>query len=211
MEGISHQLSSFIPLIFCHDDLSRIGNPDNDPIVVTTRVADFDVRRALLDLGSAADILFESAFLQMGLKKTNLLHATLLGFSGEKVQLLGFISLSVSFCDDNGHAMSMVNFVVIRARSGYIAILKRMTLNSFRMVISMPHLCAKFLTSSGIITIRGDLRQATRCFKIAAQLVVDQLDSRESQLVVPQEGVVNVPVGGGDSSKLVNMSSTMNA
>ncbi|PKA60919.1 hypothetical protein AXF42_Ash006554 [Apostasia shenzhenica] len=53
------------------------------------------------------------------------------------------------------------------------------------MVISMPHLCAKFPTSSGVVTIRGDARQATRCFQIAAQLIVDQLDSRESQPVVP--------------------------
>ncbi|PKA58712.1 hypothetical protein AXF42_Ash000805 [Apostasia shenzhenica] len=107
-----------------------MGNPHNDPIVVTACVADFDVRRVLLDSGSATDILFESTFLQMGFKEANLLHAgtTLLGFSGERVQLLGFISLLVSFCYDNGHAISMVNFTVIRARSGYNAILGGTTL-----------------------------------------------------------------------------------
>ncbi|PKA52432.1 hypothetical protein AXF42_Ash021186 [Apostasia shenzhenica] len=143
-----------------------MGNPHNDPIAVTARVADFDVWRVLLDSRSAADILFKSAFLQMGLKETNLLHAgtTLMGFSGERVQPLGFISLSISFCDDNDHTMSMVNFAVIRARSGYNAILGRTTLNSFGMVISIPHLCAKFPTSSDVVTIRGDLRQTTRCF-----------------------------------------------
>ncbi|PKA52629.1 hypothetical protein AXF42_Ash001610 [Apostasia shenzhenica] len=104
VDGISHQPSSSILLIFCHEDLPGMGNPRNDPIVGTARVIDFNVRRVLLDSGSASDILFESAFLQMGLKKTNLLHAgtTLLSFSGERVQPLGFISLPVSFCDDNG-------------------------------------------------------------------------------------------------------------
>ncbi|PKA60968.1 hypothetical protein AXF42_Ash019957 [Apostasia shenzhenica] len=74
------------------------------------------------------------------------------------------------------------------------------------MVISTPHLCAKFPTSSGIVTIRGDVRQATRCFQIVAQLVVDQLDSRESQPVVPQEGIINVTLGREDSSRIVNLS-----
>ncbi|PKA57863.1 RNA-directed DNA polymerase like [Apostasia shenzhenica] len=132
-------------------------------------------------------------------------------FSEERVQPLGFISLPISFCDDNGYTMSMVNFTIIRAKSGYNAILGRTTLNSFGMVISTPHLCVKFPTSSGVVTIKGDVRQAARYFQIAAQLVVDQLDPRESQPVVPQEGVINVTLGGGgDSSKIVNISSFMN-
>ncbi|PKA50167.1 hypothetical protein AXF42_Ash020112 [Apostasia shenzhenica] len=152
VDDISHLSSSSIPLIFFHEDLPRLGNPHNDPIVVTARVADCNNRRVLLDSGSTANILFESALLQMGLKKMNLLHAgtILLGFSGERVQLLGFISLPVSFCDDNGHAMRMVIFVVIRAKSGYNAILGRRTLNIYRMVISMPYFCAKFPTSSAL-------------------------------------------------------------
>ncbi|PKA66486.1 hypothetical protein AXF42_Ash003140 [Apostasia shenzhenica] len=131
--------------------------------------------------------MFESAFLQMRLKEANLLRAgtTLLGFSGERVQPLGFITLPVSFGDNNDHAISMVNFAVIRAKSGYNAILGRTTLNSFGMVIFTPHLCAKFPTSSGIVTIRGDARQATRCFQIAAQLVVNRMDPRETQPVTP--------------------------
>ncbi|PKA45958.1 hypothetical protein AXF42_Ash019719 [Apostasia shenzhenica] len=92
--------------------------------------------------------------------------------------------------------MNMVNFTVIRAKSCYNTILGRTTLNSFGMVIFTSHLCAKFPTSSGVVTIRGDARQANRCFQIAAQLVVDQLVLRESQLVVPQEGVINVTLGG---------------
>ncbi|PKA65414.1 hypothetical protein AXF42_Ash005748 [Apostasia shenzhenica] len=136
----------------------------------------------------------------MGLKEANLPHAgtTLLGFSSEKVQPLGFIVLPVSFGDDNGYAMSMVNFAVIKDKSGYNAILGRTTLNSFGMVISTPHLCAKFPTSSGVVTIREDTRQATRCFQIVAQLVVDQMDPREIQPVTPQEGVISVALGGED-------------
>ncbi|PKA53719.1 RNA-directed DNA polymerase like [Apostasia shenzhenica] len=148
----------------------------------------------------------------MGLKEVNLLRAgaTLLGFSGKRVQPLGFIALPVSFGDDNGHAMSMVNFAVIRAKSGFNAILGRTTLNSFGMVISTPHLYVKFPTSSGIVTIRGDAKQATRCFQIATQLLVDQLDPRESHPVVPQEVVINVTLGGEDSSKIVTISSSVN-
>ncbi|PKA64905.1 hypothetical protein AXF42_Ash011507 [Apostasia shenzhenica] len=148
----------------------------------------------------------------MGLKEVNFLRAgtTLLDFSRERVQPLGFIALPVSFSDDNGYAMNMVNFAVIRAKSGYNAILRRTTLNFFGMAISMPHLYVKFPTSSGVVTIRGDVRQASRSFQITAQLVVDQLDPRESQPVIPQEGVINVILGGEDSSKVVNLFSSMN-
>ncbi|PKA62796.1 hypothetical protein AXF42_Ash020068 [Apostasia shenzhenica] len=179
---------------------------------VVACITDFDVRRVLLDSGSAVDILFESSFLQMGLKEANLLcvGTTLLGFYSERVQPLGFITLPVSFGDENGHAMSMVNFAVIRAKSGYNAILGRTTLNSFGMVIFTPHLCAKFPTSSGGVTIRGDTRQATHCFQIAAQLVVDQMDPRETQSIIPQEGVISVALGGENSSKIINISSYLN-
>ncbi|PKA55188.1 hypothetical protein AXF42_Ash003825 [Apostasia shenzhenica] len=210
--GISEHHASSIPLTFCSEDLPQQGNLHNDSIVVAACITDFDVRRVLLDSGSAADILFESAFLQMGLKETKLLHAgtTLLDFSGERVQSLGFITLPVSFGDDNGHTMSMVNFAVIKAKSGYKAILGRTTLNSFGMVISTPNLCAKFPTSSGVVTIRGDAMQATRCFQIAALLVVDQIDPKETQPVTPQEGVISVALGGEGSSKIVNVSSFLN-
>ncbi|PKA63957.1 hypothetical protein AXF42_Ash004968 [Apostasia shenzhenica] len=127
---------------------------------------------------------------------------TLLGFSGERVQPLEFISLPVSFCDDNGHTMNMVNFAVIRAKSGYNVILRRITLSCFGMAITTPHLYVKFPTSSGIVTIRGNVRQAFRCFQIAAQLMVDQLDPRETQLIVPLEGVINETLG--EASQMVN-------
>ncbi|PKA65009.1 hypothetical protein AXF42_Ash011611 [Apostasia shenzhenica] len=168
--GISEQHSSSIPLTFCQEDLPQQGNIHNDPIVVVAHIADFDVRRVLLDSGSSADILFESAFLQMGLKEVNLLRAetTLLDFFEERVQPLGFTALPISFSDDNGYAMNIVNFAVIRTKSGYNVILGRTTLNSFVMVISTPHLCVKFPTSSGVVTIRRNVRQATRCFQITA-------------------------------------------
>ncbi|PKA58547.1 hypothetical protein AXF42_Ash008834 [Apostasia shenzhenica] len=54
--------------------------------------------------------------------------------------------------------MNIVSFAVIRANSSYNAILGRTTLNSFGMVISTPHICTKFPTSSGVVTIRGDVR-----------------------------------------------------
>ncbi|PKA51141.1 hypothetical protein AXF42_Ash010581 [Apostasia shenzhenica] len=102
----------------------------------------------------------------MGLMEVNLLRTgtTLLGFPRERVKPLGFVALPVSFNDDNGYAMNMVNFTVIRAKSGYNVILGRTTVNSFGMVISTSHLCAKFPTSTGVVTIRGDVRQATQCF-----------------------------------------------
>ncbi|PKA63951.1 hypothetical protein AXF42_Ash004962 [Apostasia shenzhenica] len=66
VDGISHQPSSSILLIFCHEDLPCMGNPHNDPIVVTSRVADFDVR--------PISYLNPPSF-KWASSKTNLLHA----------------------------------------------------------------------------------------------------------------------------------------
>ncbi|PKA58478.1 hypothetical protein AXF42_Ash008765 [Apostasia shenzhenica] len=101
--SISQQVSTFIPLTFSKKDLPSSNNSYNDPIVETTRIADSNIQQVLIDPRSVANILFKSAFLQMGFKETYLLHKdlTILGFSGKRVQPLGFISVPVAFHDDN--------------------------------------------------------------------------------------------------------------
>ena len=54
----------------------------------------------------------------------------------------------------------MSNFMVVKGRSSYNAILGRPTLVAMKAVISIYHLCLKFLTPRGVRVIRGNQYEA---------------------------------------------------
>jgi hypothetical protein len=68
-------------------------------MVITTHIDKWDVIRVLIDNGSHAEILFLSAFDQMGFDRKQLKEATkpLYGFGGRRIEPAGSISLLVSF------------------------------------------------------------------------------------------------------------------
>jgi hypothetical protein len=68
-------------------------------MVITTHIDKWDVIRILIDNGSHAEILFLSAFDQMGFDRKQLKEATkpLYGFGGRRIEPVGSISLLVSF------------------------------------------------------------------------------------------------------------------
>jgi hypothetical protein len=68
-------------------------------MVITTHIDKWDVIRVLIDNGSHVEILFLSAFDQMGFDRKQLKEATkpLYGFGGRRIEPVGSISLLVSF------------------------------------------------------------------------------------------------------------------
>ena len=54
---------------FSEDDARRLHHPHDDALVVTIRVGDYNVHRMLVDNGSSTDILYYSAFQQMGINR----------------------------------------------------------------------------------------------------------------------------------------------
>ena len=53
-------------LTFSVSDVQGIHYPHDDPLVVTLIIANYVVKRVLIDTGSSSDILFKSAFDQLG-------------------------------------------------------------------------------------------------------------------------------------------------
>ena len=84
-------------ITFTDEDALRIHHPHNDVIIITLLIADYSIRRVLVDNGSSTDILYYPAFQQMNLGRDQLrpVHSPLVGFGGMKVQPVGTITLPV--------------------------------------------------------------------------------------------------------------------
>ena len=121
---------------FSDKDLERIQHPHDDPLVLTITVANFQVRRILVDSGSFADILFAEVYdkLNLGRERLQLIRSPLIGFSREKVYPLGSITLPVTTGAAPQSSTVMVNFLVIDCPSAYNIILGRPALNTLRVV-----------------------------------------------------------------------------
>ena len=52
-------------ITFTNEDAERVHHPYNDSIVITLLIANYMIRRVLMDNGSSADILYYLAFQQM--------------------------------------------------------------------------------------------------------------------------------------------------
>ena len=88
-------------ITFSNSDMEGCHHPHDDPLVIRVVVANKTVHRVLINNGSSADIIFASAFDKMGIGREKLesVNTHLLGFSGEKVLLLGSVQLILTLGD----------------------------------------------------------------------------------------------------------------
>ena len=175
-------------ITFSDKDLVGVQAPHDDPLVLTLMVANYQVRRVLVDSGSSADILFTPAYDSLHLDRERLqpVRTPLVGFSGERVQPLGSIVLPVTAGTAPRSSTTMVNFLVLDCPSAYNIILGRPALNALRAVPSTYHLLLRFPTSNGVGEIRGDQVSARECYVASMRawrpheaLQVEVLDPRD--------------------------------
>jgi hypothetical protein len=91
----------------------------------------------------------------------------LLGFAGEKVSPLGSIELPITTRTYPRQKVIMVKFLVVDRPSAYNAIFGRTPLNELKAVTSTSHLSMKFLTTEGVRVVKGDQREARRCYNLS--------------------------------------------
>ena len=86
---------------FSEQDARRLHHPHNDALVVSIRIEDYNIHRVLIHNGSLTDILYYSAFQQMGISRERLVptNAPLVSFGGTRVLPLGVVTLSVMVRD----------------------------------------------------------------------------------------------------------------
>ena len=83
------------PIAFDDEDLEGMTQPHNDALVVTNRINDFIVKRALVDQGSGVEVMYPDLFRGLGLKNEDLskYDTPLVRFDGRMVVPKGQISL----------------------------------------------------------------------------------------------------------------------
>ncbi|KAK3019473.1 hypothetical protein RJ639_005157 [Escallonia herrerae] len=127
---------------FSDDDLKGVKTPHDDPLVITIKAGNFDVKRVLVDNGSSAEVLCYDAFKKMNIPTDRLrkMDTPLYGFSNHPVAVEGVIALPVAIGAPPVQANLMLGFVVVKVPSAFNAILGRPTLNQLQAVVSTYHL-----------------------------------------------------------------------
>ena len=105
-----------------------------------------------------------------------------------------------------------VKFLVVDCSSSYNAIIRRPTLNSWKVVTSTYHLSVKFPTEYGIWQVQGDRLAARECY--LAMLAMDehvQTMSIEERRVVakPREMLEDIPLEENNPEKYTRVGASM--
>ncbi|KAL2480023.1 Ribonuclease H [Abeliophyllum distichum] len=179
-------------ITFNDEDLEGMTCPHDDALVIVADIADFDVKRVLVDNGSAADVMSWEVFLGLKISPSKIKPVTtpLHGFGGATVIPEGTIELPVTLGTYPASVIIMTSFILVKAPMAYNAIYGRPLLNAARAVVSTHHQVMKFPTSRGVGCVRGDQQVSRRCYvdSISIKNTVMMLDlERPNGRIEPSE------------------------
>ena len=148
---------------FIAKEQEKILAPHHDALVISLTVANCLVKRILVDNGSSSNIIFQTAYHDLGLEESTLTRKVtpLIGFSGEVKQTAGEAILPVYA---EGVNMS-TKFLVVDCQSAYNMILGRPWIHDMGEVPSTLHQMVKFPTPWGIRIIKGDQENSRSCYQ----------------------------------------------
>ena len=112
-------------LVMGFSDEDKIGTvqPYDDALVITLRIGGYDVKRVMMDQGSAAEIMYPDLFKGLNIKTEDLTpyNSPLVSFEGKIIIPKGQVRLPVQ----TGSEIVEVNFIVVDAYSLYTAIVAK--------------------------------------------------------------------------------------
>ena len=83
------RIKTNVPQVLSFSDANKLGTiqPHNDALVVTLRIGGYDVKRVMVDQGSAAEIIYPDLYKGLGLKLEDLTtyNSPLISFEGKMV------------------------------------------------------------------------------------------------------------------------------
>ncbi|XP_065632428.1 uncharacterized protein LOC136068767 [Quercus suber] len=161
------RLSTSLVLGFSEEDKRGTIQPHDDALVVTIRIGGYDVRRVMVDEGSAAEVMYPDLFRGLNLKPKDLTaySSPLVGFEGRSVVPVGMIRLLVQ----TGSEVVEVDFIVVDAFSPYTAILGRPWLHALGVVSSTLHQKMKYPSEGQVSKILRNQAMARQCLIMAIQ------------------------------------------
>ncbi|CAH9056361.1 unnamed protein product [Cuscuta europaea] len=162
-------------ITFDETDISDPVQSHHDTLVVSLRVANYEVKRILVDNGSTANITTMKTLEELGAKEEDITGSgsSLVGFNGEPSRTVGNISLPVYT-----HGLNMqVKFDVVESIPAYNMILGTPWLHQMGAIPSTYHQIIKFPTPWGVQSIKGDRQSAKSCYQTAMKPTADQTAS----------------------------------
>nr|XP_023924025.1 uncharacterized protein LOC112035428 [Quercus suber] len=122
---------------FSKEDKKGTIQPHDDALVVTQRIGGYDVKRVMIDEGSAVEVMYPDLYKGLNLRPQDLTaySSPFVSFEGRLVIPMGMIRLPVQ----TGSDVVEVDFIVVDAFSPYTAILGRPWLHTLGAVSSTLH------------------------------------------------------------------------
>ena len=144
------------PLVMGFSEEDKIGTiqPHDDALVITLRIGGYDVKRVMMDQGSAAEIMYPNLYKGLNLKTEDLTpySSPLVSFEGKIIIPKGQIRLPMQ----TGSEIVEVDFIIMDAYSPYTAIVAKPWLHTLEAVSSTLHQKVKYLSGGQIKEILGD-------------------------------------------------------
>ena len=150
-------------LVMGFSDEDKIGTiqPHDDALVIIHRIGGYDVKRVMVDQGSAVEIMYHDFFKGLNLRIEDLTpyNSPLISFEGKIIIPQGQIRLPVQF----GLETVEVDFIVVDAYSPYTAIVARPWLHTLGAVSSTLHQKVKYPSRGKLEEILGNQTMARQC------------------------------------------------
>jgi hypothetical protein len=139
-----HENSREQAISFSNSDLRDVQLPHNDPLVVTLKIGNFDVR-LVINQGSFAKVMYRDLYEKLNLGESDLTNFASLVFCflGESIVPQGKTPLPILA----GPVNLQTEFIVVRASSPYNAIMGRDWLYRMKAIPSTLHQKLRFPTN----------------------------------------------------------------
>ena len=168
LEPKKARMNSYPTLSFLEEDKIGTTQPHDDVLLITLRIRDYDVKRVMVDGGSAAEIMYPDLYKGLKLKLEDLTpyNSPLMSFDEKLVIPKGMIRMPIQA----GPEIMEVNFIIADTYSPYTAIVGRPWLHTLGAIASSLNQKVKFLSVDQVLEIRG-------CQPMAKQCVVDAISN----------------------------------
>ncbi|XP_074323982.1 uncharacterized protein LOC141660900 [Apium graveolens] len=177
------------PIYFSNADYEDLDPEHNQALVITLDIADNEVQRILVDIGSSANIVFEHILNMMKLGNLRMdpcLEDPLYGFGNNMIPIRGVIYLPMVYGTAPRQVSHIIKFYVISATSSYNIILGRPTITRLRAIPSTIHLKLKFPTPGGIEELRVDQGASGKCYGQALMIAETNPENRKKAMTLPK-------------------------